>query len=167
MTDRFNHVDTSSDDERIMTETPTAPRIDPGFQELFLEGIARGNTMPFVARGTSMERAVRSGTEVMVRRYDDDTGPELFDVVLATRPTFCLHRVIGIRQDGAVLLMGDNTNRPDGWAPREAIVGKAISGKAPGAVVHTPIGPPQAVPPRWVRARTRLLAGVKRALSRS
>lgn len=150
-----------------MNESPVGPRIDPGFQELFLEGIARGNTMPFVARGTSMERAVRSGTEVMVRRYDDDSGPELFDVVLATRPTFCLHRVIGVRQDGSVLLMGDNTNRPDGWCSRDAIVGKAISGKAPGALVHTPIGPPQAVPPRWARAKARLLSGLKRVVARS
>ncbi len=131
-------------------------RIDPGFQELFLEGIARGNVMPFIARGTSMERAIRSGTEVMIARYEDDSAPKLFDVVLATRPTFCLHRVIGIRQDGAVLLMGDNTNRPDGWAPATAVVGRAVSGKAPGAGVHAPIPEPIPIPPALTRARTRL-----------
>ena len=123
--------------------------------------------MPFVARGTSMARAIVSGSEVRVRGLAADDVLELFSVVLAVRPTFCLHRVIGVRQDGALLLMGDNTNRPDGWVLRQAVVGVAVSVLAPGATDHVPVPGPIPVPPRRVRALERAARLVRRRWPRA
>lgn len=143
---------------------------EPVATELFLEALARGNTMTFVARGKSMDCAIPSGSAVQVAPILDDTAVSLFEVVLAVgpnlRPSFRLHRVIGQRADGWVLLMGDNTNRPDGWSRPEEIVGRAIAVKHPDATSFALVPRPIPVPSRLERARARLWRNIAALLQR-
>lgn len=98
--------------------------------ELLLDAVARGHPQTLVARGWSMSPAIPDGTVVELRAPE---GPIVLGMVVAvTEPRLLLHRVVGLRSDGAVLLLGDTERRPDGWyrpAQVRAVVARLSRGE--------------------------------------
>lgn len=90
--------------------------------ELLLDAVARGVPQTMIARGSSMWPALRSGDRLELSR---PTFSIPLGAVVAVRPArggFFIHRVCGVRADGALLVKGDHCPKPDGWfAPREVV----------------------------------------------
>jgi hypothetical protein len=88
---------------------------DDAALSLVLETIARGYPARMIARGTSMANAIVDGDTIVLT--PKDRAPILGDVVAVTSGDgrFFVHRVIGLRTDGAFLVAGDTTRAPDGW----------------------------------------------------
>lgn len=77
------------------------------------------------ALGGSMWPTIPGGT-LLELHPPAPTSPELGTLV-AVRPgdgRFLIHRVVGLRPDGAFLLKGDNCPAPDGWFSPDDIVAR-------------------------------------------
>ncbi len=87
--------------------------------------LARHGTAHIVARGDSMLPHIADGARLCL----STARPlQLRDVVAVAGPRDALlvHRIVGIRADGAVLLQGDAYAAPDGWFERAAILGVVV-----------------------------------------
>lgn len=105
--------------------------------ELFLEALARGRSQTMVVQGGSMWPALRPGDVVRVTPRE---RPTLGDIV-AVRPAgagFFVHRVCGLRADGALLVMGDHNAKPDGWFAPAHVVGVITGVRRSGRFVPVP-----------------------------
>jgi hypothetical protein len=122
------------------------PKHDDAELALVLESVARGHETRMIARGSSMAHAICDGDTIVLTPVT--RAPTLGDVVAVTDGDgrFFVHRVIGLRADGAFLVGGDTNRSPDGWfrTPhlkafvrarvvdgRELTVGKPTLPKAP------------------------------------
>lgn len=85
--------------------------------ELLLEAVARGTPQRMRALGSSMWPTIPGGTELELHPVDPKAPPNPGAVVAvhARDGRFLIHRVCGLRRDGALLVKGDNCPSPDGW----------------------------------------------------
>jgi hypothetical protein len=141
-----------------------APRRRAGARhaiDLIVEVLRSGESQRIVARGVSMAPAIANGTPLDVVPLT--RAPQLGDVLVvlqrapAAASTLLVHRVVGVRADGCVLLRGDACANADGWITPGEILGRALVNGAP-----PPPAARRVVRPLWVR----LLARLRRALRR-
>lgn len=99
-----------------------------GLISLMAAVLERGAVFRFKARGSSMTPFIRDGDLITVEpitRRRVGTG----SIVAFTRPEtgqLVVHRVISLSKE-AVFIVGDNNcDCPDGWIPRENLVGNII-----------------------------------------
>jgi hypothetical protein len=70
----------------------------------------------------SMWPVIRPGDSIRFRRTE--RAPRLGEIWVAERgDVHLVHRVLWVRDDGAVLMKGDFLARSDGWLPRERLFG--------------------------------------------
>lgn len=110
--------------------------------ELMQSCLAVGNPFSFQAKGFSMSPFIKEGDEVTVSPLPD-TGVD-FGQVAAFKPAgnngLAIHRVIGTRNDG-YLLKGDNLVDPDGFVPRENLLGVVTAIRRGGQRIFFGLGP--------------------------
>lgn len=95
--------------------------LDPHL-DLLCETLTRGHPFRMKARGGSMWPTIPDGAHVELKALD--APPPLGAVVAIHTDTgrFLLHRLVGLRADGALLTKGDNCPVPDGWfRPHEVV----------------------------------------------
>ncbi len=118
--------------------------------DLVIEVLRRGNGQTIIARGGSMQAAIRNGATLTLAPLA--RPPRLGEVVAVTnaRVSLMVHRVVGIDAAGRVLTKGDACPSPDGWFAPQEVVGLVVS------VDGGPVRGPTPTPPRWRRALRRL-----------
>ena len=164
-------------DERDRVPTIVAERGDRALAGAALGALsravlARGALFRFRAMGGSMYPLIENGdvlTVVPLGRRAPSPG----DVVEFLDPGhggLRVHRVVG-RRNGACLVQGDGVTEPDGWIPRENILGRVIEITRRGRRIHFGLGPERfaiALANRWgaMREIARLVWRTSRPLLR-
>lgn len=95
--------------------------------ELVLEALERGHPQRMRALGSSMWPAIPGGAWVELSPKGAAPLEPLEVVALSSRSgRFLIHRVRGVRADGAVLLMGDHCPAPDGWFSADEVMARVL-----------------------------------------
>jgi signal peptidase I len=158
--------------QTIMTEPGDRPLSGVALGELSRAVLERGVSFRFRAVGGSMYPMIENGdvlTVVPLGRRALFPG----DVVEFLHPGhggLRVHRVVG-RRNGAYLVQGDGVTEPDGWIPRENILGRVTEITRQGRRVHFGLGYERfaiALANRWgsVRAIARFVWRAARPLLR-
>jgi signal peptidase I len=127
--------------QTIMTERGDRPLSGAALGELSRAVLERGVSFRFRALGGSMYPLIENGdvlTVVPLGRRALSPG----DVVEFLHPGhggLRVHRVVG-RRNGAYLVQGDGVTEPDGWIPRENILGRVTEITRQGRRIHFGLG---------------------------
>ena len=103
--------------------------------------LERGAAFRFRAMGGSMHPMIQNGDVLTVAPLGCGTL-SLGDVVEFRHPGhggLRVHRVVG-RRNGAYLVQGDGLTEPDGWIPRENILGRVTEITRRGRRIHFGLG---------------------------
>lgn len=139
---------------------PQDPRLEDVKLELLLGAVARGVPQTMIARGSSMWPALLSGDRV---ELSPPTFPIPIGTVVAVRSDdrrFLIHRLCGVRADGAMLLKGDHCPKPDGWFEPHEVV--AVVNRVERQGDMRPVMSAAAARSRGVALRTRVVSLVQR-----
>ena len=125
--------------------------------ELLVEALARGHPQRMRALGTSMWPTIPGGSLLELSPADPAHPPNPGDVVAVRSRDgrFLVHRVCGVRGDGARLLMGDHCLKPDGWFSLDEVVA-LVTRMDDGAGWRAVPRQKTPMPPLLHRARRRL-----------
>lgn len=142
----------------------TAAPVEEAKLELVLEALRRGHIQKMVARGRSMSPSIADESTLELRPCS--TAPGLGSVVAARSAAgrFVIHRVVGVRSDGARLLKGDNNTEPDGWFLVEELV--AVVTQIDRGTGLEPMGLTPASKPAWKERIMSRLTGRLRGRAR-
>jgi phage repressor protein C with HTH and peptisase S24 domain len=140
--------------------------------ELSAAVLERGVSFRFRAMGGSMYPMIENGDVLTVAPLGRGTL-SLGDVVEFLHPGrggLRVHRIVG-RRNGACLVQGDGMSEPDGWIPRENILGRVTGITRRGRRIRFGLGPERfaiALANRWgsVREIARVVWRVGRPLLR-
>lgn len=105
---------------------------------LLSESLAHGRPLSFTARGWSMAPFIKDNDLLTVSPLPGHE-PQTGDIVACRFPgagRLVVHRVVG-RTGGALLIRGDNTDRPDGTVAREDVLGVVTGIERAGRKVPT------------------------------
>ena len=139
------------------TEPGDRPLSGAALGELSRAVLERGVSFRFRAMGGSMYPLIENGdvlTVVPLGRRALSPG----DVVEFVHPGhggLRVHRVVG-RRNGACLVQGDGVSEPDGWIPRENILGRVTEISRRGRRIRFGLGPERfaiALANRWGSVR--------------
>jgi len=125
----------------IVTERGDRPLSGAALGELSRAVLERGVSFRFRALGGSMYPLIENGDVLTVAplgRRALSPG----DVVEFVHPGhggLRVHRVVG-RRNGAYLVQGDGVTEPDGWIPRENILGRVTEITREGRRIHFGLG---------------------------
>ena len=137
----------------FVTERGDRPLSGAALGELSRAVLERGVSFRFRAMGGSMYPMIENGDVLTVAPL----GPRALspgDVVEFLHPGhggLRVHRVVG-RRNGACLVQGDGMSEPDGWIPRENILGRVTEITRRGRRVRFGLGPERfaiALANRW------------------
>jgi signal peptidase I len=139
--------------QTIIAERGDRPLSGVALSELSRSVLERGRSFRFRAMGGSMYPVIENGdvlTVVPLGRRALYPG----DVVEFLDPGhggLRVHRVVG-RRNGAYLVQGDGATEPDGWVPRENILGRVTEITRQGRRIQFGLGPERyaiALANRW------------------
>jgi signal peptidase I len=114
----------------------------PDLEVLLRAVLARNVPFRFRARGSSMHPFIRDGDQVTV----SPVSGALFrpgDVVAFVDPAvgrLIVHRIIAVSR-GEFLIQGDHNTDPDGWIPRENVLGRVTLTERDGKCIRIGLGP--------------------------
>lgn len=103
-------------------------------QRLKLEQVSRALVVEAMARAPKLHLRVTSGSMMPFVQVEDSLlicptqpPPQIGDIIIFEKEGLALvHRVIDLRND-AVLTKGDALALPDGWIPRDQILGLCVA----------------------------------------
>jgi hypothetical protein len=142
------------------------------FHGLLRDALAKGASLRFAAAGCSMDPFIKDGDVVTVAPLPRQIKPgQIAAAVSPANGLVIIHRVVRVKE-GAVLLKGDNLERPDGWVRGDALLGIVAvverGGVAwqPGITRHAAL---IALLSRWdmLRAAARVGAILRRLIKRN
>ena len=111
--------------------------------ELMQAVLSRGRAFRFCARGWSMSPFIQDGDVITVSPLPSNL-PRVGEVVAFVRPEderLVVHRVLA-RRNSAVFIQGDNgPGLPDGFIPRDALLGRVTRIERRGKAVWLGLGP--------------------------
>ena len=137
----------------MVAEPGDRPLSGAALGELSRAVLERGVSFRFRAMGGSMYPLIENGDVLTVAPLGRGTL-SLGDVVEFLHPGhggLRVHRVVG-RRNGACLVQGDGMSEPDGWIPRENILGRVTEITRRGRRVQFGLGPERfaiALANRW------------------
>jgi len=126
----------------FVSEQGDRPLSGAALRELSCAVLERGLPFRFRAMGGSMYPIIENGDVLTVAPL----GRRVLspgDVVEFLQPGhggLRVHRVVG-RRNGACLIQGDGLTEPDGWIPRENILGRVTAITRCGRPIHFGLGP--------------------------
>ena len=88
--------------------------------ELIFEALSKGHPQTMIAHGHSMGASLPSGSQVLLTPAREIRLGQVIALFEPHQP-FLIHRVVGLRRDGAFLLKGDANPEPDGWFSPQAM----------------------------------------------
>jgi len=141
----------------FVTEQSDRPLSGAALGELSREVLERGVSFRFRAMGGSMYPMIENGDVLTVAPLGL-SAPYPGDVVEFLHPGhggLRVHRVVG-RRNGACLVQGDGVTEPDGWIPRENILGRVTQITRRGRRIRFGLGPERfaiALVNRWSSLR--------------
>jgi signal peptidase I len=118
----------------------------PALQDLLRAVLARGASIRFRAKGTSMHPFIRDGDVVTVSPLVG-SGPRTGDVVAFCHPEtgrLVLHRIVA-KQEGGYLIRGDNCPEADGVISSDTLLGIVSRTERCGSQVTLGRGPERLV----------------------
>jgi hypothetical protein len=135
-------------------------RADDHVIDLVVDVLRSGRPQRIIARGGSMEPAIANGAQIEIVPLARAAALGDVLVVRTAQHGLLIHRVIGVRGDGHVLLRGDACADPDGWIAPDDVLGRAlIDGAAPPPLRPRP-------PATWRAALVRRLGRLAARLFR-
>ena len=95
-----------------------------GWATSYIEDLKKGKTVEFRPRGNSMTPLIKSGQLCTVTPIDSEAVLTKGNIVLCkVRGNQYLHKVIGIRDGGQMVQIGNNHGRVNGWTSRHQVFG--------------------------------------------